>query len=308
MRCIRMAGVVLGLLMLPAVSHALVVNGENAENHYRFEAGTYPSNPVPNGSPNFIAAGFDLSGVGWGSNPSQSFTMICDQYFVFATHYPPPNSTIYFYSPTKGVVSYTIDTSFNLPLEYPLAAEGNHLKSDLSIGRLTTPLNPDDEITFYPILNLPDQKDYLNLDLLVYGKDAAVGTGRLGGIVSLNLYSNAGTPGRASDDVLNSGSNSDNLPDTLAMYYIRGAGTNSALLEVGDSGSPTFAIVDGSLALVGIHSAVAGSINYDVFLPAYLGSLQSAGIFSTVPEPSVIWLAGGGWLFMVSRRGRRGAR
>lgn len=288
---------------------AIIINGENPETNYRFQDGTYPSAPIPNASPDFLGAGYDLSGVGWGSNSTQSFTMINDQYFVYATHYPPPDTTIHFYSPTNGLVTYTIDTSFSLAMEYPLQSPGNHLKSDLAIGRLTTTLNPEDNIAFYPILDLPTTGDYLNLDLLVYGWSAAVGTGTIDSLGSVNLYWDAGTPGVSEDDVLNTEENSDTLNDTFVMSFTQGAGPNEALLEIGDSGSPSFVVWNGALALVGVHSAVSGSTNYDAFLPAYLEALQAAGIsFTTVPEPSGLWLMGGALLFMASRRGRQDAR
>jgi hypothetical protein len=302
-------GVVLGVLLAPLAAEALIVNDENADANYRFEAGTYPGSPVPNDSPSYIAAGYDLSGVGWGSNSTQSFTMINDQYFVYATHYPPPSSTMNFYSPTNGLVTYTIDTTFNLALEYPFAEDGNHLKSDLSIGRLTTNLDPADNIAFYPILDLPTGNDYLGQDLLVYGWSAAVGTGTIDGLGSVNLYWDANTPDDPADDVLNTETNFDNLADTFVMSFTQGAAPGEALLQLGDSGSPSFVIWNGSLALVGVHSAVDGLTSYDSFLPAYLNVLETAGIaFTTVPEPSVTGLMGAAVFFMASRRGRKAAR
>ncbi len=298
-----------GGFLLPQASIALIINGENAEDNYRFESG-YPGAPVPNTSPNFFAAGYDLSGVGWGTDSTQSFTMISDQYFVFATHYQPPNSSIFFYSPAdNAVVSYTIDTTFSLAMEYPLQAPGDHLKSDLSIGRLTTPIDPGDAIAFYPVLDLPTSGDYVGLDLLVYGWSAAVGTGVIGALGTENLYWNAGTPAVASDDVLNTGTNFDLLDDTILMAFTQGAGAGEALLQLGDSGSPSFVAWNGSLALVGVHSAVSGSTNLDAFIPAYLEQISGAGIpVSTVPEPSTLLLLGCvGFVTLAARRGRRAA-
>jgi hypothetical protein len=304
-----------GFLSFLPEAFALVINGENAAENYRFETGSYPGSPVPNTSGSFIASGYDLSGVGWGTNSTRSYVMISDQYFLYATHYPPTDTNMYFYSDAEdGVVLYTIDTSFNLNipaynpdsakyLEYPYAATGNHLKSDISVGRLLTPIDPSDGIASYPILDLPSAADYIGLDLLVYGWSAAVGTGVIDGLGALDLYNANGTPGLASDDYVNS---PDGLADTLVMIFTQGVGDGEARLEGGDSGSPSFALWNGSLALVGIHSAVDGSTNYDAFLPAYLDSLSSGGVtFSTVPEPTALWLLGGiGFTWVAARRSR----
>lgn len=303
---ILLGGACACLLLFSPAANALIINGENAEDNYRFASG-YPGSPILNTSPNFVAAGYDLSGVGWGNNQDQSFVMISDQYFLFATHYPP-STTMSFYSPaTSGVVSYAIDTGYSFALEYPYPAPGNHLKSDLSIGRLTTAINPADQIAFYPVLDLPTAGDYIGRDLLVYGWTAAVGTGEIDGVGAVNLYWDANTPGDASDDVLNTPENFDELDDTIVMAFTQGAGAGEALVQGGDSGSPSFVIWNGSLALVGLHSAVEGSTSYDTFLPAYLDSLISAGVpVTTVPEPATSGILGLGILVtLAARRVRR---
>jgi len=216
--------------------------------------------------------------------------MISNQYFVYATHWPPTDNNMYFYSPTNGRVHYTIDTAFSLTLEYPFAAPGNHLKSDLTIGRLTAALNPADSIASYPILDLTPT-EYIGLNLLVYGWYAAVGTGVINALGPENIYWDNNTPSIASDDVLNTLSNHDNLNDTYMMSFTQGIAAGEALLEGGDSGSPSFVPWNGSLALVGTHTAVDGSTSYDTFLPEYTQSMGDKGIpFTTVPEPSSCFL------------------
>ena len=301
------------LLAFSPFASALVINGENATDNYRFSSG-YPLTPLPNTSPNFVAAGYDLSGVGWGSDPKSSYTMISNQYFVYATHWPPTDANMYFYSPNNGLVHYSIDSKFSFSLTYPFATQGNSLKTDLSIGRLTAVVNPADHITSYPILNLPGNDylnlnlhDYLNLNLLVYGWNAAVGTGVINGLGPENLYWDNNTPAIASDDVLNTSTNHDNLNDTYMMSYTQGAAAGEALLEGGDSGSPSFVPWNGGLALVGTHTAVVGSTSFDTFLPAYMQSLGDQGIpFTTVPEPNSCFLilAGLGAVALLQRKHR----
>ena len=67
--------------------------------------------------------------------------------------------------------------------------------------------------------------------------------------------------------------------------------TGEALLQGGDSGSPTFVEWHGQLALVGTHSAVGSgggvSYSFDNFIPLHLAQMDALGIdFTTVPEPS----------------------
>lgn len=291
-------------LLLGSSVQALIINGENAIDNYRFVSG-YPGSPVPNTDPNFFGYGYDLSGVGWNpSSSNRSYTMISDEYFLFATHYPP-GSQVSFYSPVNGVVTYAVDSTFYL--EYPQQVAPNHLKSDLAVGRLQISLNPADGLTWYPILDLPTIADYLGLNLLVYGWSAAIGTGVIDEIGTINLYKDNGTPTISSDDSIGS----DAFQDTIAMVFIQGANPGEALLESGDSGSPSFVVWNGELALVGTHSAVSDppdKINFDTFIPAYLNALYTAGVdFTTVPEPgsALLVLTGGLIVCLMGRKRRR---
>ena len=83
--------------------------------------------------------------------------------------------------------------------------------------------------------------------------------------------------------------------------------TGEARLVGGDSGSPTFTFIGGSLALLGTHSAI-GTIegvdySFDNFIPIYLSQMAPLGIeFSVVPEPSRAVLVMMGFLFAFTRR------
>jgi len=56
-------GVLIAAVMIIPAVYALEINGYAPARHDRFISG-YPDNPVAN--PDFFAAGYDWSGVGWG--------------------------------------------------------------------------------------------------------------------------------------------------------------------------------------------------------------------------------------------------
>lgn len=291
-----------GLLLATASgSKALLIHGETVAENHRFVFG-YPSGPLPNLSPQFVGAGLDLSGVGWSANSSQSVTMIDDRHFVYAAHYEPVGNLLNFYSPIQAaVVSYEIDIAWSVTLEAPTSSL--NLASDLAVGRLVGPLDPADEIDFYPVLALPAEADYPGLDLLVYGWQAKLGRDTFDAFQPINLYWDAGTPLDPADDVLNSGSGSDTIPETYAFRFVQGAGDGEVLIQHGDSGSPTFALWNGQLALVGVHSAVSANVSYDVFLPAYLDQIAATGAaVATVPEPGTAGAVVAGLVFLSGRR------
>ena len=268
-----------GLLILlivstTQISNAVTIAGYNAANFDRFSSG-YSSSPVPNASPAFIGAGYNFSGVGWNpSLPTQSFAMISDQYFVYANHYAP-GSSISFYSPiSSSVVTYGVSAASFEPVS-PITGR----PSDLRIGKLTTPLNSSDGIAHYPVLNLSTYAAYLNLPVLIYGHGPTtsdsprIGVNKIDSFYSVDL-------------------NNDGFDDSIDFgYKSYGGAAGEAMLEGGDSGSPSFVSWFGQLALVGTHSAT-GSVNsvdysFDNFIPSYLDQIFSAGIdFETVPEPS----------------------
>jgi hypothetical protein len=302
MNCSKIYRVLLGTLLffIPGLmsfqAQALNIKSYSAALYDRFSSG-YASSPVANTGGSFAGAGLDFSGVGW--NPlvtSQSFVMIDDTHFLMATHYTSQlsSSSIDFFSLTNGVVQYAID-----PNGYTTIMV-NGQQTDLSVGTLATPLNSSDHIATYAILNLPSSSAYLGLSLYVYGHSDNGDNSRTSPVVGTNTLGQV--------DVLNQ------VANTVAFGFAQGAGSGQAYGQSGDSGSPTFTVVNGELALLGIHSSISANPNttYDVFVPDYLSELSQNGIAystvvsgpavatvvpqpvaaSAVPEPSVSTLAG----------------
>ncbi|NTV66565.1 MAG: hypothetical protein HGB06_02570 [Chlorobaculum sp.] len=219
---------------------------------------------------NFIGAAYNFSGVGqfsaghWG-------TLLSDNYFITATHYAPAiGETVTFYATnSKSGQHYT----------YSVAAGTRVGTTDIWIGRLNTAV--DSSIARYPILELPKQSDYLGRVLYNYGSQDIVGRnvvdtireGSYGGSTNLIAwydYDNNDTPSVGGDETL---------------------------LQVGDSGAPSFVATGSGLALVGIHWVSDLYIQSgDSFIPPYANDIntilkQSGQALSVVPEPSGHWYA-----------------
>jgi hypothetical protein len=281
-------------------AQAVTIIGYNATTHDRFSSG-YATAPVPNASGSFIGAGLDFSGVGW--NPAlttQSFTMISDEYFVFSSHYAP-GSSISFFSPTlyaanpgnpaSAIVTYSV-SGVRHRLNSPITGR----PSDFSVGKLSTAISAAHGIGAYPILQYPSTADYLGLPLVVYGhgglstsNSPRIGTNTLDGFIHYDL-------------------NNDTIDETFAFGFSASASpTGEARLQGGDSGSPSFTVFNGSLALLGTHSAI-GTISgvdysFDNFVPIYLSQMAPLGIeFSVVPEPSRALLLMFGLLVVLTGR------
>lgn len=252
-------------LLLTTAAHAVTIVGYDAALHDRFASG-YPTTPVVNSSAGYVGAGYDFSGIGWSTTETQkSITMINDQYFVYSGHYPI-GSTVSFLGSDSQVYTYTVDTSYS----FAPTGELSDALGDLRIGRLTTSVSPT--IASYAIFDSSDYDDFSGLPLLVYGHGSG-GSPRIGTNISEGLVDVEVETG-----VFKKG-----------LVWDQDPALGEALLESGDSGSPTFAIYNGQLVLLGTHYGVGGTTSVDDLLALYLDSLAAAGIpFSTVPEPGKV--------------------
>ncbi len=287
---VTMLRILLSFILLTAtMARALTIVGYDSATNDRFGSG-YPGNPVANASASFLGAGYDLSGVGWNpADTTQSFAMISDQYFVYSNH-SGPGTTLDFYSSTLGaVVSYGVSAT-----TYHFTYNGQ--TSDFAVGMLTSALNPADGIANYAVLDLPTVQNYAGLNVLIYGHGGS--SPRLGANV-VDAYG-------AYDF------NDDAIADNYGVgYSYHSNQPGDSMFEGGDSSSPTFAIVNGSLALIGTHSGTTtiGGIPYsiDTFIPSYFDQMTAQGIdFTAVPEPTRGLLLLLGTCALLRRRHRAG--
>lgn len=272
------------MLLLPTIGWGnMTIRNYSAAKHYRFYAGN---------DKNFIGESYDFSGVGY-SNSGHWATLVSDNYFISATHYHPGvNETITFWTTndlTDPSYSYTVK-------------DGSRIATtDLWVGWFDTNITVDSSIARYPVLMLPTNNDYVGLELYNYGKPHRVGRnildhlyytddGTLTGLAAWYDYDNNDTPSVGSDET-----------------YLQG----------GDSGAPSFTIVNSSLALIGPHWARTTNPYYsiDTFAPSYFNdvnnilersgqSLTSSTPTLPFPEPGAFWylLITSGYLWYQRRR------
>jgi hypothetical protein len=276
-----LAGTALGNTFLQGLAGADGLQNEGSQGasarNDRFYAGTDKA---------FIGQPFDWSGVGLSSGGAWA-TMISPNHFLSANHdHPAPGSTVSFYagnSPSSPKFTYTVDSFY-----YQTSESGSG--SDLCLQRFTTPV--DASIAKYPVLSLSNDAAYSGLTNWTYGYPNRVGKNNIDAIDDLNLVSVG-------------------FGLTRVMYYTfdatGGQGPDEAYLEPGDSGGPSFAVFNNSLALLGIHfvndgPVYDGALSGDSFVPFYINQLDAhmtgGQQVVTVPEPSVLVL-----LFTVSLGG-----
>ncbi|MBI5693304.1 MAG: trypsin-like serine protease [Verrucomicrobia bacterium] len=291
-RPLSCALLLLSLIGVPAV-RALDVFGYSATTNERFGSG-FPSSPVAN--PSFFLGSYDLSGIGWGAG-NFGVTLISPQHFVTAAHVDP-GSSVSFLSSTGVLRTYTVDSTFTIE-------HASGVPTDLLVGRLTSPIAAGDNVTYYSTVLLSSVSAYNGLTVAAFGQGQRAGTNTIDttGVTDLLPF---GSPNGTFDNVV------------FVTDFDSVSGQTQG--QAGDSGSPSFVSVNGSLALVGTHSAVNTSVSpnqtVDVLVPYYYSQINARlaldgytfGAFAAIPEPSELAaLTGAGALGVATylRRRRR---
>ena len=277
---------------------ALLINNFDPDKHNRFE-----------NDPAFIAAGHDWSGIGrndvdaglWG-------TLITPSFMLTATHATVTGQVTFFSSndpngatETRNVISST-----------PITLDGQVLVSDLTLVQLDAPSTQN----VYPILEAPLVGDELLVfglsNTLANGKEANVRVGRNEITEILPAFSDMGLGPRVGDVFIYD-------YDTTAG----GLGDDEARLVGGDSGGPSFTLVNGQPALVGIHwfrfdpgdfastpfegsgDTLVGSFIDEINSAiALTGSSETVSLIAAVPEPQSLLLVCASATILAFRRKR----
>jgi hypothetical protein len=250
------------LAVVASSASGMEIRGYSAARHDRFI--DFPTDPELN--PTAWIQGANYSGVGWSvTNPQRQFALVSPQHFVMATHWGiSPGEEIRFRTPSGDLVTMTVDST-------SVVMDGLS-STDLTLGRFTEPVPELSGITPFPYLNLPAEIDYRKATLQIFGFTARAARGVMAGFSTQNVSGDT----------------------RMHHFYYFTEGDNlhpdDGYFVVGDSGSPSFAMVNGMPALVGTHSAVgmAGTarVNFDTTVRHYiteLDSMMSADGYSMVP-------------------------
>jgi hypothetical protein len=268
--------------------------------------------PAPNAS-SFVAAGVDLSGVGWlTTNPGFSFAMISPRHFITAAHNGEgtftPGASVTFFTGTATAPT-TVTATVASSARVPSTAGSTFPNSDILLGTLNADV-PSGVTSYAVPTGLRSQ--FTGLPVYIYTQNHAIGTN------NVTQFFNDQNVQTSPPTLPNSSTN-------LVGYDFNSSGpTGETHFQTGDSGKPTFLNLGGQFALLGSHSAegTVGSppgttFSFDAFLPDYITQMNAMMLGSgyqvrvvPVPEPTLVLTAAavaagawGGW-----RRVRRGRR
>lgn len=248
-------------LILPA--QGLTVRGYNATDHDRFT--NFPANPVMN--PGFLYDASKFTGVGYitSGGDGRQYTLVTPRHVLCTTHNKPTPFPLPLYNQVRFVDANgtVITRTFTAVTVITHPSTGT---SDLTLCTLDAPLPTT--VAVYPYLNLANEAAYIGQEIMVHGFFAKGGRGTIADF----------------DDVLG-GTLFDQSRLFRFDYDTVSGGPNDCHFVVGDSGSPSFVMVGGQPALVGVHTTVGSSgsmiYNYDTFVPHYVAQvdaqLQSSG-------------------------------
>lgn len=264
---------ILFLIAFSPTAKAMVIRTYSATAHKRFDP--FPTSALIN--PNHIFASTDLTGIGYrfGTYPTRQCALISRQHIVFANHY---RDQVGSGTQIRFLNAANVATTRNTGTRSIIQDTGQN--SDLIIVPLSAPIDASSGISPLPYLNLASLEAYAGTPLGVMGKFASgdittgqvplAGSGTLFEVDADSLEVNFG----GSIGVLRS--------RYMRFNYGVTGGPNDCYPTVGDSGSPTVAIVSGQAALVGVHSFVDKPVEeveayecYDVFIPHYVNELNT---------------------------------
>jgi hypothetical protein len=200
-----------------------------------------------------------FSGVGWARDDvpyNRQFALVSPLHIVCANHYKPNLGTVMRFLNSDGV---TVDRSVSTvtPIKNDLNQD-----SDLALATLSSPLLASDKVAPFPYLNLAGETAYLGTPLTVFGWQTKAAKGVISEFRDLVATIVNKTRVAGFDYVILTGDPDD------------------CYLEIGDSGSPSFAMVGGYPALVGIHLNVEEDsikrTSEDTFIPHYISQLNAA--------------------------------
>lgn len=240
------------LLMMVGFSQALEIRSYSPSRHDRFVTteGVTTVNPdAYYDSSLYTAVGFSDVGAG------RQYVLVTPEHVLFAKHFTGGHtSQMSFINASGQTITRTPVSTIEVP-------NGSGGIADVIILKLDAPISDELGITPLPYLNLATEALYNNTVITMFGNSRRAGRGVITGF------------GDYSDD------NIDSTRYYTSTYFNFRGNQDDAYVVVGDSGSPSFATVNGSPALVGVHLFLAStSINnttFDTFVPEYADAIDS---------------------------------
>jgi hypothetical protein len=241
------------LFLTLAVSGAIEIRSYSPARHDRFvtDAGGTTLNP----DAYYVSSRY--TGLGYATEPNdvRQFALVTPQHVLFAKHFVPANGTnIRFLNASGQEFDRTTISTNTIP-------NGSGGFSDAIIVKLNAPLPASQGITPFPYLNLANEALYNNTVLTAFGQNRRAGRGRI------SSFSDFDEPGI------------DTTRTFTFLYSTIAGNQDDAYLVNGDSGSPSFALVNNRPALVGLHLAAGSSfgtrINIDTFVPHYAPAINA---------------------------------
>ena len=223
--------------------------------NHRWSSGNYKDGNLQE-NPHFLLAGHDLSGIGWDQG-NFGMTLISPRHFVTAAHVAPlPGRTVSFLNLDGVIKHYIVESVY-----YVEHSAG--VRTDLVVGRLTQAIPPEDHVGYFPTMRLPSDKGYTGIKVYSFGIYQACGKATIAhwgafDLLPFNLH--------------------DHVDDDTLFIMEWHPFVGQAQAQGNDSGSPTFVVYQGKVALIGIHTAVDVSrlpyLTADVLIPAYFTQIQ----------------------------------
>jgi len=268
------------LLGAGSIAHAAMhIQSYAPSQHDRFYSGVSPARAFVGEA--FAWSGVGNTGAGISAGTGTWATLISDNFALSAAHQSPTaGQTVTFYpgNTLTGAKTATVAQVYGTTT--------GGLPGDLRLIRFFSAV--DASITRYPVLLKPTVDDYVDQPIYVYGNAHRVGRNVIDGVA--NLVDNLVTPTQRT------------TVSIFDYHTTQGVGADETYLQAGDSGAPSFATVNGALALVGIHSAISsntisdGVMSFDSFVPAYINQLNAhmspfvQSVTTVVPEPGLLTL------------------
>ncbi len=225
----------------------------------------FPGAPIynfqtPAINPTFSPSAALFLGIGWPAHLTdwtRQMALVSPQHFVYAAHYPLGNGwQIAFLGPDGNQHAYGIKSQVAI-----INSSGQ--TTDLLLCTLTSAIPSALGITPFPVLNLASEADYTGKTMVVCGSFVRAGKMQLAGFTQLT--------------------NDPGFDTTRFAYFDYNPNTGASdncNYQGGDSGAPSFIMVNGQPAIIGTASGQDPlpnniSRNYLNFIPHYLTELDT---------------------------------